>query len=35
MNGREELQGVLSLVDMTKVDLPSYNISSELHPLKI
>lgn len=27
MNGREELQGVLSLVDMTKVDLPSYNIS--------
>lgn len=27
MNGREELQNVLSLVDMTKVDLPSYNIS--------
>jgi len=27
MNGRENLQNVLSLVDMTKVDLPSYNIS--------
>lgn len=27
MNGRENLQSVLSLVDMAKVDLPSYNIS--------
>lgn len=29
MTGKEELQGVLSLVDMTKVDLPSYNISAK------
>lgn len=29
MSGREELQSVLNLVDMTKVDLPSYNISTK------
>lgn len=27
MNGRENLQQILALVDMTKIDLPSYNIS--------
>ena len=28
MAGREELQKIFSLVDMSKIDLPSYNIST-------